>query len=130
MSSGDGPLDAWLHGLMLRFEASPGTFQIQRASEKVWHFGGAGNASPYHQAIDNTHVTTTDALASELIADGVDLVTVTATAPDHWALRATPEERPDLDWVKVIMPRAKSITIQGLTLNGDPIQLVARARRK
>ncbi len=125
--SGDGLLDDWLRGLMLRFEASPDAFQIQRAGEKTWNFGGAGNASPYHQAIDNTYVTTTDALTSELIADGVDLVTVTATAPDHWSLRATPTGRPDLDWLNVIMPRASAWPLPAKLSNSQELhQLLDR----
>ncbi|MFC7328808.1 hypothetical protein [Marinactinospora rubrisoli] len=105
--TGAGGLAEWLTGLLRRFDASPGKFQIQRGGEKVWHHDAPGNHSPYTQTISNTHVGTVPELAAELAGDHVPSVQFTASTPDHWCLRATPGDRSRADWVKVLMPRAQ-----------------------
>ncbi|MFD3922679.1 hypothetical protein [Streptomyces sp. NPDC058595] len=105
--AGDGgALGDWLCGTARRFGvATAGGWLLQRAGPESY-VGGAGNGNPSRQDIDTTHADSPEAVASWLLDNGVSSVTCVLRAPGPWALRATADGRPDIAWMKVVMPPA------------------------
>ncbi|WP_381797740.1 hypothetical protein [Streptomyces niveus] len=105
--AGDGgALGDWLRDTVRRFGvATADGWRLQRAGPESF-VGGAGNGNPYRQDIDSTHADSPEAVASWLLDNGVSAVTCVLRAPGPWALRATADGRPDIAWMKVVMPPA------------------------
>lgn len=99
-------LGDWLRGTARRFEVVAGdAYQLQTAGPRI-DVGGAGNGNPYRQDIDNAYANSLTEVASWLQGNDVDAVTCVLGAYDSWSLRAEADRRPDIDWMKVVMPPA------------------------
>lgn len=98
-------LDGWLRRTVRRFEVPSGEFRIMRAGPELF-VGGADNRNPVEQEIDHTHADSVEAVVSWLLDNDVSAVTCVLRAPGSWSLRATADGRPDIAWIKVLMPPA------------------------